>query len=467
YAGRGALLDLNGKLPTEDLDQQVLSSGQIDGKQFAIPTGVNAFSMIANPAALEKAKKELPDDKTWTWDEWIALAQEISATGEATGAEYNHNPAWLQIYAAQRGEKFYDGTRIGMSPDTIKSWWAIKQKLIETKGSPDAAKSAEIGATGPAQSLLGTNQGALGMVWSNQLNALTKSSGQEERLLRMPKAEGATSSGMFLQPAMFYAASAKTEKAEAAGKFIDLLGNDPDAASILLSDRGLPTNAKVLDAVRDKLPETDQKTLDFIDEVKSELSPIQEPPKGALQMEDILKRASEEVRFGRGRPAPGRHRESGREPLSTRYAFVGLGHRAQMYVDALLGDWRDTGTIVGLCDVNTTRMAYYTERIGRPVPCYAPDEYGKMLESADAVVVCTVDATHAEYVVAALDAGLDVVVEKPLTVDAESCAAIAEAAERSPGKLVVTFNYRYSPRNSAVKKLIGEGAIGEVTSVHF
>ena len=153
--------------------------------------------------------------------------------------------------------------------------------------------------------------------------------------------------------------------------------------------------------------------------------------------------------------------------MSTRYAFVGLGHRAQMYVDALLGDWRDTGTIVGLCDVNTTRMAYYTERIGRPVPCYAPDEYGKMLESADAVVVCTVDATHAEYVVAALDAGLDVVVEKPLTVDAESCAAIAEAAERSPGKLVVTFNYRYSPRNSAVKKLIGEGAIGEVTSVHF
>src|SRR5690606_23263332 len=151
---------------------------------------------------------------------------------------------------------------------------------------------------------------------------------------------------------------------------------------------------------------------------------------------------------GRGRPAPGRHRDSGREHLSTRYAFVGLGHRAQMYVDALLGDWRDTGTIVGLCDVNTTRMAYYTERIGRPVPCYAPDEYGKMLESADAVVVCTVDATHAEYVVAALDAGLDVVVEKPLTVDAESCAAIAEAVERSPGMLVVTFTIRHSPLNN-------------------
>ncbi|MFG1688231.1 Gfo/Idh/MocA family protein [Nonomuraea sp. NPDC049269] len=153
--------------------------------------------------------------------------------------------------------------------------------------------------------------------------------------------------------------------------------------------------------------------------------------------------------------------------MSTRYAFVGLGHRARMYIDALLGDWQDTGTIVGLCDVNQTRMDYYAERIGDDVPRFRPDEFGKLLELADAVVVTTVDATHARYVVVALDAGLDVIVEKPLTVDAEGCEAIAAAAERNPGKLVVTFNYRYSPRNSAVKRLLSAGEIGEVTSVHF
>ncbi|GIH95124.1 Gfo/Idh/MocA family protein [Planobispora siamensis] len=150
-----------------------------------------------------------------------------------------------------------------------------------------------------------------------------------------------------------------------------------------------------------------------------------------------------------------------------RYAFVGLGHRAQMYVDALLGDWRDTGTVVALCDTNRTRMDYYVERIGQDVPCFAPDDFEKMLDLCDAVVVATVDATHAHYVVTALDAGKRVIVEKPLTIDAESCAAIAAAAERSAGSLIVTFNYRYSPRNSAVRRLIMEGAIGEVTSVHF
>jgi predicted dehydrogenase len=150
-----------------------------------------------------------------------------------------------------------------------------------------------------------------------------------------------------------------------------------------------------------------------------------------------------------------------------RYAFVGLGHRAQMYVDALLGEWRDTGEIVALCDPNRTRLRYHLDRIGRDVPCFAPEQFGKMLETCDAVVVATVDSAHARYVVAALDAGKDVVVEKPLCTTAEDCAAIAAAAERSTGRLVVTFNYRYSPRNSAVRRVIADGAIGEVTSVHF
>src|SRR5690606_9271016 len=120
--------------------------------------------------------------------------------------------------------------------------------------------------------------------------------------------------------------------------------------------------------------------------------------------------------------------------------------------DALLGDWSDAGRITALCDTNGTRMAFYNEKIAAaghdPVPAYHPDDFGAVLRAADAVIVTTVDAFHARYVCAALDAGVDVVVEKPLTTDAEGCAAIAEAAERSDAKLVVTFNYRYSPRNS-------------------
>jgi predicted dehydrogenase len=138
-----------------------------------------------------------------------------------------------------------------------------------------------------------------------------------------------------------------------------------------------------------------------------------------------------------------------------------------MYVGALTGDWSDTGEIVAFCDTNQTRMDYYNELVGRPVPCFGPDDFAAMLELCDAVIITTVDATHAAYVCAALDAGKHVIVEKPLTTDAAGCAAIAAAAERSTASLIVTFNYRYSPRNSAVRRLLMDGAIGEVTSVHF
>ncbi|WP_327585073.1 extracellular solute-binding protein [Nonomuraea sp. NBC_00507] len=305
YADRGTLADLASKVNTADIDAKVLGTGAIDGKQLAIPTGVNAFSLVVSPTEVEAAGQKLPDDTKWTWEEYIDLAAKITdkSGGKIYGTQQSFNPAFLQIFAAQKGEPFYNGNKIGVSPQTIKDWWNIHLNLIKTKGSPDAAKTAEIGAQSVDQSLLATGTGAMGMWWSNQLGGINKASGKEVDLLRMPKAEGATTSGMFLQPAMFYTASSKSERAAEAAKFIDFMVNDPEAGQIVLSDRGLPASSKVLAAVKDKLPATDKKTLDFLDKVKSELAdPPAAPPKGASAMEDILTRYSEEVLFGRMTP---------------------------------------------------------------------------------------------------------------------------------------------------------------------
>ena len=158
-----------------------------------------------------------------------------------------------------------------------------------------------------------------------------------------------------------------------------------------------------------------------------------------------------------------------------RYAFVGLGHRAEMFLTALLGPHADVGTPVAFCDTNRTRMAYH-QRLRQqeapgaaPLPEYGPEDFGTMLteQRVDAVVVTVIDRLHARFVCEALDHGCDVICEKPLTIDVEGCRQITEAVARSSGRLVVTFNYRYSPRNSAVRRLLLDGEIGEVTSVHF
>ncbi len=158
-----------------------------------------------------------------------------------------------------------------------------------------------------------------------------------------------------------------------------------------------------------------------------------------------------------------------------RYLVVGLGNRVRMYLDAMTGDHRDDAELVGLIEPNAGRLDVYLGWLAeagldvRQVKTGGPDDLERLIDEtgADAVIVTSPDFTHADLTVRALNAGTDVVVEKPLTIDPESTRRIAEAAEASGRKVVVTHNYRYSPRNSALKDVIKSGAIGTPLSVTF
>ena len=108
-------------------------------------------------------------------------------------------------------------------------------------------------------------------------------------------------------------------------------------------------------------------------------------------------------------------------PSRRRYAVVGTGSRAGMYVKALATTHADVGTLVAWCEPNPVRMDYHDDALraaGLPVPArYAPGDFDGLLagQRPDVVVVTSPDATHDRFATAALDAGCDVVVEKPLT----------------------------------------------------
>jgi predicted dehydrogenase len=152
-----------------------------------------------------------------------------------------------------------------------------------------------------------------------------------------------------------------------------------------------------------------------------------------------------------------------------RCAVVGLGARARLFTEALAGPYADRVDLVGFCDVNPHRMAVHNDWIGASVPAYAAEDYTEMLrrERVDLVVVCTVDRTHDHYIVEALEAGCDVVTEKPMTTDADRARRILDARRRTGREVRVAFNYRYNPVHCAVREAIAAGEIGEVGSVHF
>src|ERR1017187_9384779 len=157
-----------------------------------------------------------------------------------------------------------------------------------------------------------------------------------------------------------------------------------------------------------------------------------------------------------------------------RYAIVGMGSRTGMFAEAILGKNRDRCELVGLCDLNQTRINYYNRRFqqqfgGAPVPSYRAGDYDSMVreQKPSVVIVTTIDRTHHEYIIRAMELDCGVITEKPMTIDIDKCRAIFDAIARTGRTLRVTFNYRYSPLRTAVKELLMKGAIGVVKLVHF
>jgi predicted dehydrogenase len=158
--------------------------------------------------------------------------------------------------------------------------------------------------------------------------------------------------------------------------------------------------------------------------------------------------------------------------VKTRYAQVGLGARASMYVEALLGNYAERGELVGLCDSNPGRLALYrswARAQGKEVPGYLAEDFDRLVAECQpqVVIVTTKDCYHDEYICRSLALGCDVITEKPMTISAEKCQRILDALQQTGRQLRVTFNYRYSPVRTQIKHLLMSGIVGQVLSVDF
>ena len=156
-----------------------------------------------------------------------------------------------------------------------------------------------------------------------------------------------------------------------------------------------------------------------------------------------------------------------------RYAIVGTGSRAGMFIDAIAETYAEHAELVGVCDLSHTRMNWHNAQLRQrgltPAPAFHADDFERMLAEtrADTVIVTTVDAWHHHYIVRALNAGCDVISEKPLTTTLDRLRAIDAAQRRSGKSLRVTFNYRYAPAYARFRRLIAEGAVGRPLLVDF
>jgi predicted dehydrogenase len=155
-------------------------------------------------------------------------------------------------------------------------------------------------------------------------------------------------------------------------------------------------------------------------------------------------------------------------PSRKRIALIGTGHRGTgMWGINVVKSYSDYVAIVALCDHNKLRAERARGLIGIDAPIYTDVQEMLAAVTPETVIVCTRDSNHDETIVRALEAGADVITEKPMTTTAEKVRRILEAEKRTGRRVDVTFNYRYAPTARRIKELLASGIIGDVTSVDF
>jgi multiple sugar transport system substrate-binding protein len=308
YADRGALYDVNQAGDLLDLsafDDASLAAGQLDGAQYAVPVGVGVYAIVVNADLFEQYGVELPDDESWTWDDLAATAQELTdksggaihGAGNLGGFDAGSVKYWAR---SAGGDLFNEDGEVALEPEALADLWEFNLELIESGAAESASSMVEGFAAGLSAGSLATNKVAIGTAYNTQITALRAASGQDLRLMKLPR-DGAQNKPDYYKPSMYWAVSAQSEHPAEAAVFVDFMLNSDAAAEILKTERGIPANTEVRESLEAELSPDDQLAVDYLNAIDpGEPSPL--TPNGGSSIEAIFQRYTQEVYFGQLSP---------------------------------------------------------------------------------------------------------------------------------------------------------------------
>jgi predicted dehydrogenase len=149
-------------------------------------------------------------------------------------------------------------------------------------------------------------------------------------------------------------------------------------------------------------------------------------------------------------------------PERLRVAVVGTGFIGAVHVRSA----RLAGAeVVGVAASTPRRSAEEAARL-RVSHGYDSAEQAATDQSLDAVHICTPNDLHAPLTLAALDAGLHVVCEKPVATSPGDAVSVRDRAERSGRVVAVPFVYRYHAMARQARAMAHGGELGAIRLVH-
>lgn len=143
--------------------------------------------------------------------------------------------------------------------------------------------------------------------------------------------------------------------------------------------------------------------------------------------------------------------------MEKRVVLIGLGRRGRQWFHELAGGgWN---VVAGVDPYEPARAAAVSEW---GLETFAETHEALAATGCDAVMVASAADRHVEPCLAALEAGMPVLVEKPLATSLKEGQAMVDAAAAAGVTLMVAQNYRYMRAHRTVKRVLSEGAVGRV-----
>lgn len=145
--------------------------------------------------------------------------------------------------------------------------------------------------------------------------------------------------------------------------------------------------------------------------------------------------------------------------MTVKVGIIGAGSISDFHLKAYQSN--PDVEIYAICDLNEQRAKDKAAQYGAKV---VHTDYHEMLKDPelDAVSICTWNNTHAPISIAALRAGKNVLVEKPLCTTVEEALEVEKAVKETGKILQVGFVRRYEPSTRVLKEFIDSGDLGEI-----
>lgn len=142
-----------------------------------------------------------------------------------------------------------------------------------------------------------------------------------------------------------------------------------------------------------------------------------------------------------------------------KWGIIGCGVIAPWHADSVVDS--EYADLVAVCDVDVAKGEAFAKKYNT-VFC---QDYKQMLAKGeiDAVSICTPSGLHSEMTVAAAEAGVHVLCEKPMAITVPQIDAMMDASEKAGIKLEVIFQRRTYETTQRVRHAVQAGLLGQMT----